>query len=322
MSHDPPPLRIWCNYDFSAPLARELEERTATHQLTRADSSVIAPNDTSPAPDILLGQPDVAYLRASNARWAEITSAGYSAYDRDDLRAALCVRGAMLTNTSSVFDEACAQHLLAMILALARELPRCLDNQRAARLWLHDEPRFGRRPLLNGQKVVIYGFGAIARRLVELLGPLGMELTGVRRTPTGRETIPMVSGPAADEALAAADHILDILPASDSTKHFFSRARFARCKTGARFYNIGRGTTVDQEALIAALREGRLAAAYLDVTDPEPLPAAHPLWDVPNCLITPHIAGTHDNEQARLLEHFLANLAAFENSQPLRDRVI
>lgn len=322
MSHDPRPLRIWCNYDFAAPLARQLEERTAAHQLTVTDSSVVAPNDAGRAPDILLGQPDVAYLRTSTARWAEITSAGYSAYDQDDLRTVLRARGAMLTNTSSVFDEACAQHLLAMILALARELPRCLDNQLGARLWLHDESRFGRRPLLNGQKVIIYGFGAIARRLVQLLSPLGMKLTGVRRTPTGREGIPMVNGPAADDALAAADHILDILPASDSTKHFFDAARFARCKTGAHFYNIGRGTTVDQEALIAALREGRVGAAYLDVTDPEPLPAAHPLWDAPNLLITPHIAGTHDNEQARLLQHFLANLAAFENSQPLRDRVI
>lgn len=322
MSHASSSLRIWCNYDFAAPLARELRERTAAHQLNQVDSSAGVPNETEPAPDILLGQPDVSYLSRSTARWAEITSAGYGVYDRADLRQALRARGAILTNTSSVFDEACAQHLLAMMLALARELPRCLDNQRSARLWLHDESRFGRRPLLNGQKVIIYGFGAIAHRLVELLSPLGMEVVGVRRTPTGKEGIPMVSGPAADAALAAADHVLDILPASESTRHFFDAARFARVKTGAYFYNIGRGTTVDQEALIAALRAGRLGAAYLDVTDPEPLPPAHPLWDTPNCLITPHVAGTHDNEQARLLEHFLTNLAAFEAGQPLCDRVI
>ena len=93
-------------------------------------------------------------------------------------------------------------------------------------------------------------------------------------------------------------------------------------KPGAVFYNIGRGTTVDQDALGEALRSGRLRAAYLDVTDPEPLPPEHPLWTTPNCVITPHTAGGHDNEWTRLVQHFLANLRRHEAGQPLLDRVI
>ncbi len=93
-------------------------------------------------------------------------------------------------------------------------------------------------------------------------------------------------------------------------------------KRGARFYNIGRGPTVDQPSLIAALADRHLDAAYLDVTDPEPLPPDHPLWSAPNCFICPHTGGGHREESVRLVRHFLANLALFEAGQPLVDRVI
>ena len=314
------PLEIWCNYAFVEPQAQRLREGTAHHRLTLVDPSIDAPAGDV---DVLLGQPDPAYLLDNpRARWAEITSAGYTRYDRADLRAALAARGARLTNSSRVFDEACAQHLVAMLYAFARELPRCLDNQRGERLWLHDEPRAGRRHLLNGQSVIIYGYGAIARRVVELLRPLNLRMVGVRRHPRGDETIPMLTEAEADRRLDEMDHVFDILPASDATAHYFDAARLNRCHPGAYFYNIGRGTTVDQHALTASLRSGLLAAAYLDVTDPEPLPSDHPLWSVPNCYITPHIAGTHDDEEARLVDHFLANLAALTSHRPLLDQVI
>ena len=317
----PTALHIWCNYAFSDTQARRLREATTRHRLTCADPSIEVPAQDSA--DVLLGQPDPNYLlNNARVRWAEITSAGYTRYDRDELRASLRARGAHLTNSSRVFDEACAQHLVAMLFAFARELPRCLENQRGERLWLHDEPRAGRRHLLNGQSVIIYGYGAIARRTVELLWPLGLRLVGVRRHPRGDESIPLLTEQEADLRLGEMDHVFNVLPASDSTAHYFDAARFARCKPGAYFYNIGRGATVDQTALTTFLRAGHLAAAYLDVTDPEPLPPAHPLWSVPNCFITPHLAGTHDDEEARLVDHFLANLAAYESGQPLVDQVI
>ncbi len=324
------PLSIWCNYAFNAEAARTLRAGVGRHRLSFAEgeNTGIPPRSEGQDPaaaeaDILLGQPDPAVVLASGRlRWAEITSAGYADYDRDDLRRSLRTRHAALTNCSRVFDEGCAQHLAAMILALARELPRCLDNQRGERVWLHGEPRVGRRFLLNQQKVLIYGFGAIARRLVEILRPLDLQIRGVRRVPRGDEGVPILTETEADACLGATDHVVNILPANDSTTRFFHAARFARCKAGARFYNIGRGTTVDQDALLAALRSARLDAAYLDVTDPEPLPAGHPLWSAPNCYITPHIGGTHSTEEERLVQHFLRNLEAFERGQPLLDQVI
>ncbi|MSU70686.1 MAG: hypothetical protein EXS39_07925 [Opitutaceae bacterium] len=97
-----------------------------------------------------------------------------------------------------------------------------------------------------------------------------------------------------------------------------SAERLALLRPGATFYNVGRGATVDQDALLAALRSGRIRA-YLDVTTPEPLPVDHLLWSLPNCSITPHAAGGAQHENQRLMDHFLANLRRFERGQPLLD---
>jgi phosphoglycerate dehydrogenase-like enzyme len=149
-----------------------------------------------------------------------------------------------------------------------------------------------------------------------------MELVGVRRTPKGDEPVRTVTEDEADALLGSVDHVINILPAAAGTQHFFDARRLARMKSSAYLYNVGRGTTVDQDALAAVLRDGKLAAAYLDVTDPEPLPPAHALWDAPNCYITPHTAGGHDTEFERLVDHFLSNLHRFENGEPLSDQVI
>lgn len=271
--------------------------------------------------DVAFGQPDAETVsRAENLRWVHLTSAGYTAYDREDLRAAFRARGGALTNSSDVYQEPCAQHLLTMMLALARQLPRSLDEQRGGREW--SGPRIRDEcVLLAGQTVLLVGYGAIARRLAELLGPLRLNLIGVRRRVAGDERIPVVTTEQIGEHLPAADHVVDILPANAETARFVDAAKFARMKRGAIFYNIGRGATVDQEALLGALRAGRLAAAYLDVTDPEPLPADHPLWDEPNCFITPHTAGGHRDEKERLTRHFLENLRRYTSGAELLDRV-
>ena len=115
--------------------------------------------------------------------------------------------------------------------------------------------------------------------------------------------------------------MVNLLPASESTEKLFDQELFAAFKPGARFYNGGRGATVDQDALLANLESGHLSAALLDVTDPEPLPPEHALWSAPNCVITPHSAGGHHDEHDRLVDHFLANLARFEAGEALDDRV-
>ena len=114
-------------------------------------------------------------------------------------------------------------------------------------------------------------------------------------------------------------HVVDLLPAS--TRPILDAARLAHVRADAVIYNVGRGSTIDQDALLDALSNGRLAAAYLDVTSPEPLPPEHPLWHAPNCYVTPHTAGGHVDENERLVEHFVTNLARLLSGKPLLDRI-
>jgi phosphoglycerate dehydrogenase-like enzyme len=122
--------------------------------------------------------------------------------------------------------------------------------------------------------------------------------------------------------LPLADHIVNILPANPATNLYVNSRRLACCKPTAKFYNVGRGSTVDQPALAEALRTGKIASAYLDVTEPEPLPPEHELWTTPNCYITPHTAGGRHDQDETIVRHFLANLAAFENGGTMTDRVV
>jgi phosphoglycerate dehydrogenase-like enzyme len=166
------------------------------------------------------------------------------------------------------------------------------------------------------------GYGAIGKRLAELLRPFDMKVIAYRRKARGDEGVPVVTEDQLARALAEADHIVNILPESSETRHFFNATRFSAIKPGAIFYNIGRGTTVAQDALLDTVRSGRLGAAWLDVTEPEPLPDEHPLWAEPNCFITPHVAGGHVGEAKTLVRHFLKNFDRFICRKPLLDRVM
>jgi phosphoglycerate dehydrogenase-like enzyme len=321
-----PKLVIWSNAELTDDAATALEAGTAGHDLI-VDTSSSNLYSGGPSPlletaDIAFGQPDPEQIMSlPHLRWIHLTSAGYTRYNRQDLKDALTARGATLTNSSSVFDEPCAQHLLGFMLAQARQLPQSLSDQLQLRAWNHRDRRDATRVLKN-QTVLILGFGAIARRLVELLVPFNLTILGVRQIVRGDEPVPVHAVADLDRLLAQADHIVDILPANTSTNGLIDGRRFAAAKAGAVFYNVGRGTTVDQASLIEALTSGQLSAAYLDVTDPEPLPSDHPLWTTPNCFITPHIAGGHREEFPNLVEHFLANLHRFDGGFPLLDRVI
>ncbi len=280
------------------------------------------PDPTLAEADIAFGQPDPQQvIELRKLRWIHLSSAGYTRYDRPDIRAALTAREAVMTNSSSVFDEPCAQHLLSFMLADARQLFAAARDQAGPRAWPATALR-RRSRLLNGQIVLILGFGAIARRLVELLTPLKAKMIAVRQTPRGDEPIPVEPVKNIDQLLPTADHVVNILPANAGTERFIDADRFGRMKTGAVFYNIGRGTTINQAALVNSLKSGHLAAAYLDVTDPEPLPSNHELWAAPNCHITPHTAGGHIAEFEDMTQHFLVNFQHFKAGLPLKDRIL
>jgi phosphoglycerate dehydrogenase-like enzyme len=322
-------LTIFCNADLSEEAAALLRQGVGPHRLVAPAAPVRVGEKARPEPalaaaDVAFGQPEVEQVLASpRLRWVQLASAGYTSFDRQDVRATLRGRGAQLTKSSLVYDDPCAEHVLGLMCAQARRLPAAFIGQHQTRGWPQRALRSSSR-LLRGQSAVIVGFGSIGRRLVQLLAPFEMRLAAVRRTVAGDEPVPTFAAgdPRAAAALAGADHVIDLLPGSPSTDRFFDAARLAGFKDGAIFYNVGRGATVDQAALLAALAAGKLAAAYLDVVSPEPLPPDHPLWTASGCFITPHSAGGHDTEHPRLARHFLDNLARFTAGEPLLDRIV
>jgi phosphoglycerate dehydrogenase-like enzyme len=328
MSSAHPPLRIWSNVQCPDLLHKLLEQRVAPHQLvfsSKKEASVLVAAGSDPAlndADIAFGQPDPeGVLKSPRLKWVHLTSAGYTRYDSDAFRSGAKERGLIVTNSSSVFAEPCAQHTLAMMMAIARQLPQSMKNQLTDHGWPYFPCRSG-SVLLNGQSALIVGYGAIGARLAELLAPFDMKITGIRRRPRGGEHVPIKTFDHFDALLPQADHVINILPAAEGTVNFFDARRLSAMKTSAIFYNIGRGDTVDQRALHLALIGQKFRAAYLDVTTPEPLPPDHELWTTPNCYITPHTAGGHSNEMERLVEHFLGNLSRYNKGETLRDRIM
>lgn len=288
-------------------------------------ASVLAKSAPDPAfvtADIAFGQPDVESIRDSERlRWIHLTSAGFTRYDTPEFRQLVAQRDLIVTNSSSVYADACAEHVFAFMLAQSRQLPSALSTRVA-----NGTPEWSRLRRaacsLHGRSLVILGFGAIGSALVKLLAPFNMHIVAMRRRPRGNEGVLIITPDQLPEALALADHVIDLLPDNPESRHFINAGLISSMKRGAIFYNIGRGTTVEQSALMEALGSGHLDAAWLDVTDPEPLPDGHPLLSTPNCFITPHTAGGHRNESETLERHFLENLRLFFHGSPLRDRVM
>lgn len=321
-------MDIFVDLALSPAAMAELQQGTQGHRLLFAAqpaTSVLA----APAPDpqmaraeIAFGQPNpLAVPGAERLQWIQISSSGITRYDNPSFRALAAQRQMAVCNSAAVYADACAAHALSFLLAQVRNLPLALRSRlpNGAPAWNELRNTSG---TLAGEKVLILGFGAIGARLAQMLLPHEAEVMAYRRQARGDEGVPVVTEAGLPAALSRADHIVSILPDSPQTRRFFDATRFGLVRPGAVFYNIGRGTTVDQAALAEALRSQRLKAAWLDVTDPEPLPAEHALLHAPNCFITPHVAGGHHEETRALVRHFLANLQRFLRQEPLADRVM
>ncbi len=286
-----------------------------------ASNLVPQPDDAPIDAEIVLGQPSPRALEVSpRVRWVHLTSAGYTRYAEPSVRALLASRDIALTTSSTVYAEPCATHALSLTLALLRRLDEAMDDQRGPRGWPSSGIR-ARSAVLRGARVLVLGYGAIGKRLSDLLVAFGSDVVAMRERARGDEPVRITTIASLDDELARADVVINTLPESPSTRGLLVRARIALLKPGAIFVNVGRGTTVDQIALTEALAAGRLGGAGLDVTEPEPLPADHPLWSMPRCIVTPHSAGGRADEHVRLVRHFLDNLDRHDRGAPLVDRV-
>lgn len=221
--------------------------------------------------------------------------------------------GVTLCNASGVHDTATAELALALTLAGVRGIPQFVEAQREGQ-WLPAQIW----PSLADSKVLVVGYGHVGTAIVRRLLPFEVEVTAVAsRARAGDDLVETVHG--IDELPALLpDHqvVILIVPLLESTARLVDAGFLAAMPDGALLVNVARGGVVDTDALLAETRSGRLHAA-LDVTDPEPLPADHPLWHVPGVLISPHVGGATDAMRPRALRLLRAQLTAYASGQPL-----
>lgn len=231
---------------------------------------------------------------------------------------AMQARQPLLTNMQRVTGPVIAEHVMALTLALARALP---DYQRAqdAERWDREAPA-PRGPMsLEGRRLLVVGLGGIGIEVARRAHAFGMEVHAVRASrPEGPEFVARVVLPEGLAAeLAEADVVVNALPLTPETEGQFDRAMFEAMPAHALFINVGRGGTVVTADLVAALEEGLIGGAGIDVTEPSPLPSGHPLWRAPNTLITPHVAARSELGFAVRWEVVRANLRRYLEGEPM-----
>lgn len=230
----------------------------------------------------------------------------------------------VITSGRSLHDETVAEHALMLILAGLRGLRQLIPAQ-AEHRWRSDlggiriEGADGRVETLAGANVLIWGFGSIGQCLAPHLIALGAHVTGVGHTAGERAGYPVIAADDLPAALPGTDVLVMILPHAPDTREALNVERLALLPARAWVVNVGRGSTVDEEALADALRAGRLGGAALDVFVTEPLPPESPLWEAPNLIVTPHAAGGRPRAHAALVAE---NLAALRAGRPLRNVVL
>ncbi len=266
--------------------------------------------------DVIFGNVPPRLLSPNDRlRWMQTGSAGVDGY----LGGAL-PDGCVLTNATGAYGLAISEYMVAAWLALLKKLPLYRDRQKEC-----DWRDMGPVGSVWNSTVLVLGLGDIGGEFAKRAKALGAYVIGMRRTGTKKPEFvdELIHPESLPGALSRADCVAVSLPGTEATRRMLDGAAFSAMKDGAVLLNVGRGTVVDTEALLAALRSGKLSGAALDVTDPEPLPADHPLWQMENVLVTPHVSGgfhlreTHD----RIVRIMAENLRAYLSGRPLKNIV-
>lgn len=265
--------------------------------------------DELPDTDIFIGaslRPEQFRL-ARKLKWLHSTAAGVSQLMYPELRES----GIVLTNPSGIFSPPMAEHTMGLMVAMARNFPDSVRFQDRCE-WGQQQISGPLGPLteLNGQLLLIIGYGSIGRELARRARAFDMRVWGVNRSGKGDATLvdKIVPISQLDSVLPEADYIVIAAPETHETQHLIGAAQIAKMKPSARLINVGRGSLLDETALVRALDSKALRGAALDVTGTEPLPADSPLWKAPNLFITPHTSGVSDRlwqKQTKLLMDLL-----------------
>ena len=271
----------------------------------------------------LLPEADVAFTpfvdrdvfaSASRLRWVQSPAVGVGSLMFPELLASPVV----LTSARGIRARSIAEHVLGVTIALARRIPATLRAQ-AEHRWAQEELET-ETCTLHGQRMGIVGLGAIGVEIVKIAAPFGFRISAIRRRagqipPDGVEAV--WTPDRLPDLLAQSDVVVLAAPHTPETKRLIGRAQIDRMKRGALLVNIARGKLVDDEALIEALRDGRLGGAALDVFSQEPLEPSSAYWDLPNVIITPHTSGAMKDYWTPLVALFADNLRRFEKGEPL-----
>ncbi len=245
-------------------------------------------------------------------QWVHATSAGVDAL----MFPALVDSDIPITNARGLFDRGIAEYVLGAVLMFAKDTLGNLRYQREHR-WQHRDTE-----RIDGRRVLVVGAGSIGGEVARLLRAVGMHVTGLARTARRDERFDEIeTSDRLYDLLPSADYVVITAPLNADTEGLFDRRALAAMQPTARLINVGRGAIVRSDDLVAALQQGTIAGAALDVVDEEPLPPDHPLWDLPNVMISAHMAGDFIGWRRALGEQFVTNFHRWRTGAPLLNTV-
>lgn len=269
---------------------------------------------------ILKGDLDQRFIDAPRLKWIHCDHAGLTRSARPEV----FEKGLIVTGSAGRSGPALAEHVMMFSLMLCARYPDFYEAQKRHE-WRR-VPEMADLFALSGRTMGIIGMGHTGKALALRAKAFDMKVLGYRRrdepAPEGVDRMySSDKGEGIDEVLEQSDIVALVVNLSDATHHLIGADQFARMKKSAILVNLARGAVVDQDALIAALTEGRIAGAGIDVTTPEPLPADHPLWDTPNLLITPHFSAKLTDRSERSLNIIIDNLHRYSTGQTMLNRI-
>ena len=269
--------------------------------------------------EIGMGDVPIALIpRMSGFKWWQLWSAGADILLRMPELKELPFQMSIATG---IHGQQIAEHLFAMLLGWNRRMADAYTAQNKRKWLFIEDTKLG---VLKGKTMLILGYGTIGGYIARIAQSFGLEVIGLRRNPSkggGMDGVLLADTARLHDFLPQADYVVNILPSTPDTRHFFGKAEFGLMKNSALYINLGRGATTSEAALIDALKAKTIAGALLDVAETEPLPERSPLWDLENIVITGHYAGCHPDYSRLAMAVALENLERYNRGEPLKNLV-